>query len=149
MYGESTSKELDAQLSLLYRQECGDLNVTIASIQQQNGGADCGLFAIAVCLSLAVKVDPSKVRWRQMKMRKHFSEIFKSEKIIQFPTIQGKHLNVQMNWHNIQSHYGVFVVYLPMRSTIWLNAQIVKDGIISHAWAPKLSNARGCDVTFK
>ena len=95
MYGESTSKELDTQLSLLYRQECGDLNVTIASIQQQNGGADCGLFAIAVCLSLAVKVDPSKVRWRQMKMRKHLSEIFKSEKIIQFPTIQGKHLKVQ------------------------------------------------------
>ena len=40
-----TSKELDIQLSLLYGNNCGELNVTLVPIQQQRGGADCGLFA--------------------------------------------------------------------------------------------------------
>ena len=51
-----TTEELDVQLALLYGDGTGDLKVTLAPIQQQRGGADCGLFAAAVCLALATGV---------------------------------------------------------------------------------------------
>ena len=79
-----TSEELDVQLALLYDVSTGDLNVSFSHILQQRGGADCGLFAAAVCLALATGVDPETIRWRQNKMRVHFSDCFNS-----IPTIQG------------------------------------------------------------
>ena len=60
-----TSEELDVQLALLYGDCTGDVKVTFAPIQQQRGGADCGLFASAVCLALATGVDPTTIRWKQ------------------------------------------------------------------------------------
>ena len=56
-----TSEELGVQLSLLYGSSCGELNVTFVSIQQQRGSADCGLFAVAVCLAVANGDDPALV----------------------------------------------------------------------------------------
>ena len=73
-----TSRELDTQLALLYRQELNDLSATIAPVQQQRGGSDCGLFAIAFCLAFAFNQDPTTLRYRQCKMRKHLSEIFRT-----------------------------------------------------------------------
>ena len=61
-----TSEELDVQLALLYGHGTGDLKVTFSPIQQQWGGADCGLFAAAVCLALVTGVDPATVRWRHI-----------------------------------------------------------------------------------
>ena len=64
-YAGRTSEELDVQLALLYGDSTGDLNVSFSHIQQQRGGADCGLFAAAVCLALATGVDPETIQWRQ------------------------------------------------------------------------------------
>ena len=57
-----TTEELDVQLALLYGDGTGDLKVTLAPIQQQRGGADCGLIAAAVCLALATGVDPARMK---------------------------------------------------------------------------------------
>ena len=43
-----TSEELYIQLSLLYGNNCGELNFTVVPIQQQRVVVDCGLFAAAV-----------------------------------------------------------------------------------------------------
>ena len=83
-----TSRELDTQLALLYREEHNDLKVTIEPVQQQRGGSDCGLFAIAFCSALASNQDPTTLRYRQSRMRSHLSEIIKP-----FPLIHGKQRN--------------------------------------------------------
>ena len=67
LFIEPTSEGLDTQLALLYRKEVGNLIVSVTSIQQQREGADCGLFAIAVCTALAIGEDPTLLRWRQDK----------------------------------------------------------------------------------
>ena len=89
-----TSEELDLQLALLYGDSTGDINVNFSHIQQQRG-ADCGLFAAAVCLALATGVNPETIRWRQNKMRVHMSECIKKEVLIPFPTIQGNILRLR------------------------------------------------------
>ena len=69
-----TSKELDTQLALLYQEESVNLEVTMA--QQQRGGSDCGLFAVAFCLALASNQNPTQLRYRQSRMRNHLAEYF-------------------------------------------------------------------------
>ena len=49
--------KINSQLASLYRRGFpDDLKINTAPIQQQHGGADCGLFATAVCLTLALGV---------------------------------------------------------------------------------------------
>ena len=92
LFMEGTSEELDTQLALLYRRERGNFSVNVASIQQQRGGADCGLFSIAVCTALAMGQDPTLLRWRQNKMREHLSKMFRSEIITYFIEYEILHL---------------------------------------------------------
>ena len=82
MHLGSSSKELDTQLALLYRRESEDLTIEIGQIQQQRGGADCGIFAAAVCIALAAG--------RQARMRSHLSECIRTEIIKPFPIIERK-----------------------------------------------------------
>lgn len=53
--------------------------------QTQEGGADCGLFAIANCLALANKMDPMKMNFSQDKMRSHLIRCIENEKFEIFP----------------------------------------------------------------
>ena len=79
-----TSEELDVQLALLYGDGTGDLKIIFAPIQQQRGGADCGLFAAVVCLALATGVDPATIRCKQNRMRTHLSECLTNEILTPF-----------------------------------------------------------------
>ena len=90
MYLGSSSKELDTQLALLYRRESEDLTIEIGQIQQQRGGADCGLFSAAVCTALAAGQDPTQCKWRQARMRSHLSECIRTEILKPFPIIERK-----------------------------------------------------------
>ena len=82
-----TTEELSVQLALLYGHDA-ELKLTIASIQQQRGGADCGLFAAAVCLTIATGGDPTQVCWKQARMRSHLSDCLNSEVLTPFPKIE-------------------------------------------------------------
>ena len=95
-----TSEELDVQLSLLYGSCSGELNVTFVPIQQQRGGADCGLFAAAVCLAVTNGDDPALVRWKQNRMRSHLSGCFNNELLTPFPTTESKILRSKMSTHS-------------------------------------------------
>ena len=75
MYFGSLSDEVKVQFALLYRREAPhDLDVNFVQIQQQQGDSDCGLFAAAVCVTLAFGGDPTLVKWRQIGMRVHLKE---------------------------------------------------------------------------
>ena len=57
-------------------------------MQQQRGGADCGVFAAAVCLAIASGADPAIIRWRQANMRIHLSQCIQDENFTPFPTVR-------------------------------------------------------------
>ena len=63
-------------------------NTKMQPLQKQIGGADCGLFAIAVITSIAYGTDPCQTHFKQEDMRKHILKCFGEEHIRQFPCYQ-------------------------------------------------------------
>ena len=57
----------------------------IPSVQQQKGGLDCGLFAIAFALHLVMGDDLTKIVFEQDKMRGHLLKCFINKKLEPFP----------------------------------------------------------------
>ena len=83
------SPHLREQLGALYKfyakGEDGLINVEVRCVQQQYGGADCGLFAIAQATSIANGIDPRKVKYDQTKMRGHLVTCLESNDLTPFP----------------------------------------------------------------
>ena len=60
------------------------LRVTVVNKPKQQGGSNCGVFAIAVCICLAFGEDSSKMIVRQAGMRDHFLKCFEENMLTQF-----------------------------------------------------------------
>ena len=54
--------------------------VELMPSQKQKGGADCGLFAIAVATGIVFGVDPTALRFSQTRMRDHLAKCFNNKK---------------------------------------------------------------------
>ena len=61
------------------------LTIQVPDMQRQNGGNDCGLFAIAAATALCNGVDPASVIVEQSKMRTHLIKTFKDLHLQLFP----------------------------------------------------------------
>ena len=59
--------------------------VKMSKMQRQEGGQDCGLFAIAVATAIAHETDPSQMSFHQAAMRSHLAECFSNSLITPFP----------------------------------------------------------------
>lgn len=57
------------------------------SVQQQNNGSDCGIFAIAFATCLAYGSAPEMTHFDTKQMRRHLLECLKSESMEIFPTL--------------------------------------------------------------
>ena len=57
----------------------------IKMTQRQQGGSDCGLFAIAYAVDLAMGTDPATIKYDQRAMRKHLIRSIEQGAITQFP----------------------------------------------------------------
>ena len=57
--------------------------IEMGTCPQQNGAADCGVFAIATCVALANHRQPEKVV--QEKMREHIVKCFENLSLTAFP----------------------------------------------------------------
>ena len=53
--------------------------------QQQSGGSDCGLFAIANAIELCFGLQPSHAVYDQSSMREHLINCFSHHKLLPFP----------------------------------------------------------------
>ena len=83
--------EIKTQLASLYRRELRDeLDLIIEPIQQQQDGADCGLFAAAVCLTVALGSNSTSVKWRQNRMRQHLKKCLEAKHLTAFPSVAVK-----------------------------------------------------------
>ena len=61
------------------------LVVDVMDIQQQKGGSDCELFAIANATALCHGTDPSCIVWKQSEMRKHLHYCITQGQLDLFP----------------------------------------------------------------
>ena len=61
------------------------LTIQVPDMQRQNGGNDCGLFAIAAATAFCNGVDPASVIFEQGKMHTHLIKAFKDSYLQFFP----------------------------------------------------------------
>jgi hypothetical protein len=83
------------QLRDVYRTKAfdGAIQVQFPACQKQNGGVDCGLFAIAFAVELCELQDPALARFDQSKMRGHLKTCFEQGQFRRFPKIDGEHVS--------------------------------------------------------
>ena len=61
------------------------ITMQFMDVQMQTGGYDCGLFAVAFLVSLALGKSPGQYHFDQDKMRQHFWRCFQNRKLSMFP----------------------------------------------------------------
>ncbi len=66
------------------------LPVRVLRVQQQSGGSDCGLFAIAFAVHLLQGNNIEEIEFDQKKMRSHLNYCFWKKKLFAFPTLSKK-----------------------------------------------------------
>ena len=59
--------------------------ISLMNSQKQKGGTDCGLFAVAFIAFIAFRLDPTKLKFCQEKMRCHLVSCFKENSLSPFP----------------------------------------------------------------
>ena len=64
------------------------LTVHVPYVQQQIGGKDCGVFAIAFALHLCLGQELADIRFEQSRMRQHLLRCFQKRKLEGFPQQQ-------------------------------------------------------------
>ena len=79
------SSHLEQQIASIYRSNEKEITVSIRAVQQQRGGNDCGLFAIAFAYDVASGIDPEYVTYIQSDMRKHLFSCVKKGYLTPFP----------------------------------------------------------------
>ena len=85
MFHEVIGVEVEEQVtSLLHDSYLGLNNV---SVQQQQNGSDCGIFAISFATCLVYFESPENVTFDIPKMRKHLAQCLRNRKMELFPTV--------------------------------------------------------------
>ena len=84
---------IPTQQGTIVRQACriaqsqnSSITINVIDVQPQFGGADCGLFAIAMASDLCRGIDPFDVKYCQDEMRKHLENCIKKQSMTQFPS---------------------------------------------------------------
>ena len=90
LYDSLVSKKLkldvEQQISAYSAWQGKELYVDALSVQQQNNGVDCGVFAIAFATSLAFGKDPTETIYDERLLRKHLFTCLCNGKMELFPT---------------------------------------------------------------
>ena len=82
----SLSVQTKKQISAFLHCQLKTIHVTILPVQQQIGGVDCGLFAIAFLqFILSCKQNPVGVSFEQSSMRNHILKCLKNNRLELFP----------------------------------------------------------------
>lgn len=64
-----------------------DTKICLPQMQKQSGDNDCGLFSVAVAVSLLHGIQVSEKWFLQEKMRTHLCECFVNQTFTLFPTV--------------------------------------------------------------
>ena len=66
--------------------------VSVANVNKQAGGNDCGLFAAAYCTSIAYGQNPSSFVYNQALMREHLLKCLEAKHMTPFPTMRQRRI---------------------------------------------------------
>ena len=80
--------QLTSRQKVLSLVSLGISGIDIVPIHKQQGTQDCGLYSIAICVSLAFKLKPELLKFNQSAMRGHLVDHIESEKFVPFPEIR-------------------------------------------------------------
>ena len=72
-------------ISLYYRTSLKQLTLRVMNVSKQQGGVDCGLFAIAYATTLLNGMDPVNVVFTQARMRQHVIAALEAGTLSEFP----------------------------------------------------------------
>ena len=95
-------EELQEQLKMIYRNTASNHQITVVlpMVQQQKGGQDCGVYAVACLLHLALGDKPEELHFTQEEMRLHLVHCFESETVLPFPhsrkRLRASHVSVSI-----------------------------------------------------
>ena len=83
---DSLFTSLDCATRSLVLQLFGeDKQIKMQSCPKQQGGDDCGLFAIAISTAIAYSVKPTTITFNQAAMRRHLLKCFEQQNLVVFP----------------------------------------------------------------
>ena len=84
------TRDMEIQISQIYGdgKPSSSLTYELCPVQQQSGGKDCGLFAIAFATEVAYGGDPVIVSYQQAEMRSHLLSCFEKGELQLFPRAQ-------------------------------------------------------------
>lgn len=86
--GQHKTEDFIAQVTSLLVFPGKSVRLQWPDVQQQEGGSDCGLFAIANSLTLCRGEDPSMVQYQQAAMRTHLFASFQAGILTPFPSTE-------------------------------------------------------------
>ena len=66
--------------------------VSVANVNKQAGGNDCGLFAAAYCTSIAYEQNPSSFVYNQALMREHLLQCLEAKHMTPFPIMRQRRI---------------------------------------------------------
>jgi hypothetical protein len=83
--GITVTPNLQRQVTQLYSPDGNSITLEVVDVQQQYGGSDCGLFAIAFAIDLLMGNDVSSIQYDQAKFRTHLRSCIDNRRITPFP----------------------------------------------------------------
>ena len=87
MFHDYLTAQTKKQICAIMKCESAEIRVKVVSTQQQRGGIDCGLFAIAFAQYISFHGRNPAVFFDQSKMRNHVLKCLKDDQLAPFPTL--------------------------------------------------------------
>ena len=86
----SVSNAVKNQIAALLSTPSKEISLKFVSVQKQQGGCDCGLFAIAFATALVTGQNPGGIIFDQSKMRRHLYSCLNKGRLEMFPILERK-----------------------------------------------------------
>ena len=80
------SSRVKQQIAFICFSRERNITLNFRSVQQQEGGSDCGLYSLAFATSLCDGKNPSAVNYIQHRLRTHLVKSFEQNNIVPFPS---------------------------------------------------------------
>ncbi len=80
---------LKKMICSFYKSDAKYINFDVVNVEGQNNSHDCGVYALANAVELAIGGDPATCRWNSHggAMRSHLISCFESGKLTRFPQL--------------------------------------------------------------
>ena len=97
------SNTLQQHIAAILKTPDSSFTINYVDVQRQNGGSDCGLFAVMFAAALCNGKDPHTISVDQQGMRQHLHKCFEEGEISEFPAASEKNWTAPCCLHDKHS----------------------------------------------